>query len=76
MPNITLYTRDENSEKLEEAEALLETVYLDYDIKETDDVISPKLEIEKENGSEIYRGLKEIDEGLKETDLEDLDRKF
>lgn len=76
MPNVTLYTPDENDEMLEEAEALLETAYLDYNTKASDDVISPKLEIERDNGLEVYRGPKEIREGLEETDLEDLDRKF
>jgi len=76
MPDITLYTSSTEDELFDKAEALLETAYLDYSTEVDRDLQVPKLEIKRGENMEVYRGLKEIDEGLSETDLEDLDRKF
>lgn len=76
MPDITLYTSSTEDELFDKAEALLETAYLDYRTEVDQDLQVPKLEIKRGENLEVYRGLKEIDEGLSETDLEDLDRKF
>ena len=76
MPDITLYTSSTEDELFDKAEALLETAYLDYSTEVDRDLQVPKLEIKRGENLEVYRGLKEIDEGLSETDLENLDRKF
>jgi|GEM_PF-1933815 len=76
MSDITLYTSSTEDELFDKAEALLETAYLDYSTEVDRDLQVPKLEIKRGENMEVYRGLKEIDEGLSETDLEDLDRKF
>ena len=76
MADITLYTSDTEDELLSKAEALLETAYLDYSTEVNHDLQVPKLEIKRSEGREVYRGLKEIDEGLSETDLEYLDIKL
>ena len=76
MPDVTLYTSDKDDELSSSAEALLETAYLDYRTEVDHDLQVPKLEIKRGENLEVYRGLKEINEGLSETDLEDLDRKF
>lgn len=76
MANITLYTSSTEDELFSNAEDLLETAYLEYRTEVDKDLQVPKLEIKRDDGLEVYRGLKEIDEGLSETNLEDLDRKF
>ncbi len=76
MPSVTLYTPDMEDELFKEAEDLLETAYLEYDTELSDEAISPRLEIQREDTLEVYRGPQEIREGLEEMDMEDLDRRF
>lgn len=76
MPDITLYTSDTGDELFSKAEDLLETAYLEYKTEIDEDIQVPKLEIKRDDGLEVYRGLKEIDDGLNVTDLESLDRRF
>lgn len=76
MAEVTLYGSDTEDEIFSKAEALLETAYLQYKTEVNEDSQVPKLEIKREDGLEVYKGLKEIDKGLGKTDLEDLDRRF
>lgn len=76
MADITLYTSDTEDELFCKAEDLLETAYLKYKTEIDEDIQVPKLEIKRDDRLEVYRGLKEIDDGLNETDLESLDRRF
>ena len=76
MPDVTLYTSNTSDELFSKAEDLLETAYLDYRTEVDEELQVPKLEIKRGESLEVYRGLKEIDEGLSETDLDDLDTRF
>jgi len=76
MPDVTLYTSNTGDELFSKAEDLLETAYLDYRTEVDEELQVPKLEIKRGESLEVYRGLKEIDEGLSETDLDDLDTRF
>lgn len=75
MPSVTLYTPDRDADSFKEAEALLETAYLDYDTEISNETV-PRLEIERGEKQEIYKGLNEIRQGLDNTDLKDLERRF